>query len=107
MARVKLDAPRVLHRKVARLPEVRASVRKSTEGLASLARLFAAAHGISAARITVTSGKVDSFVNFIDDDTGKNEPAAAAIEFGGTFKNGRHQKGLHILGNAVKSARRL
>ena len=100
MAKVTLDPPKALNKKSARLPEVRAEVRAAAQRLAEKAQVNAAGHGSLPEHISVTSGKVDSFVNMEHDD-------AAAIEFGGTYKNGRVQKGLHILSRAVKESAQL
>ena len=104
MAKVRLRPKRVFNRDVARKPGVRASVLANAEEVAMNARMIAAPHGSLSSRISVEQGDVDAYVVMTDDDTGKNEPAAAAIEFGGTFKDGHTQEGLHILGRATGMA---
>ncbi|WP_279586373.1 DUF5403 family protein [Cumulibacter soli] len=101
---MRLRPKRAFNRSVARNPKVKAAVRENTETIAANARVFAAPHGTLASRISTEYGDVDGYVVMSDNGKKKNEPAAAAIEFGGTFKNGRTQKGLRVLGRAVDTA---
>lgn len=104
MARVKLLPAKAFNRAVVREGRGLRATAPAAEKIATLARMHAAPHGTLASRINVEHGDVDSFVVMSDAGKGKNEPAAAAIEFGGQFKDGRIQPGLNILGQAVRSA---
>lgn len=55
-------------------------------------------------KLTKTSGRVDQYVNLVDGDTGKGEPAAAAIEFGHTTPNGTAVEGIHALRRGLSAA---
>lgn len=104
MAKARLTPKRTFNRRLARKVPVRAAVVRNTEEIAANARMLAAPHGTLASRISAEIHDVDGFVVMTDAGKAKNEPAAAAIEFGGTFKNGRQQKGLRILSRAVGGA---
>ena len=91
-----------MNKQVSRMPSVQAAVAANAERLAAQARMLAAPHGSLASRITVErDNPADMAVVLSDNGKGKNEPAAAAIEFGGRFKNGRVQPGLRVLSRAV------
>lgn len=104
MAKVRLTPKRTFNRRLARKAPVRAAIARNTEEIAANARMLAAPHGTLASRISTEIHDVDGVVVMADAGKAKNEPAAAAIEFGGTFKNGRQQKGLRILSRAVGGA---
>lgn len=74
-----------------------------TRGVAA-AKGFLAEHdhpgGVS---IKKSKGKLDRYVVMEDDDSGRGEPAAAAIEYGHTTSEGRPVEGLHILGRTLGS----
>lgn len=83
---------------VAHLPGVIGAVRAEARSGAGRARAKLAAHRAEGhARITVTSGDVDSFVNL--DDT-RGDVAAAAIEYGRSGGQSGAMQGLNILGSA-------
>lgn len=85
---------------VAHLPGVKAAVYEKAQSGAGKAEAVLNAHRYQGhSRITVTRGDVDSFVNL--DDT-RGEHAAAAIEYGRPFVEGRGgpTQGVHALGAA-------
>lgn len=84
MAQVNLLPSKAFNTVVAHLPGVIGSVSaKADEGAARAKAILARHRHAGHAKITVTHGTVDSFVNLVD-ESGPEEggPAAAAIEFG-------------------------
>lgn len=73
-------------------------------------RAYSAASGLLAGhkdkgkvKLKKSSGRVDQYVELVDADTGKGEPAAAAIEFGHTAPDGTPVEGIHVLRRALGS----
>ncbi|OLT27746.1 hypothetical protein BJF83_17315 [Nocardiopsis sp. CNR-923] len=92
---------RSLERTVARLPGMGDAVHEHAEQIGDTARGLLAAHrSTGTARVTVTRGRVDSFVNLED-------PNALSLEFGraaGVSDSGRAygaMEGLYILHRAA------
>lgn len=96
MAQVHID--RNCNDVVAHLAGVKAEVKATAEGGAARAKAILGAHHHSGdAKITLTRGKLDWFVN-LDDTAG--DKAAAAIEFGHVTRGGRSVQGVHAISGA-------
>lgn len=84
----------------AKLPGVRAAVRANTERIAGRARGILAQHRDEGdAEIDTEYGALDGFVVLSDEG---GDQAAAAIEFGGTRRDGTPFAGLYILRRAAR-----
>jgi len=82
----------------AKLPGVRRTLARTAHQGAARAQAILAAHRYQGhARITVTRGELDYFVNL--DDT-RGYPAAAAIEYGRKGGRGGVSSGIHALRSA-------
>lgn len=82
----------------AKLPGVRSTLARTAKGGAARAEAILAAHRYRGhARITVTRGALDYFVNL--DDT-RGQSAAAAIEYGRKGGRGGVSSGIHALRSA-------
>lgn len=96
---VQIISEQYLEKTIARLKDVRAELKAERDSIYGRARANLAPHdNPGGCKVTKTSGAVDYFVNL---DDGDGVPAAAAIEFGWTTKNGKPVEGLHILGRAA------
>lgn len=84
MATVKLLPSKRFNKTIAHLPGVIGAVSTKAEEGAVRAKAVLAGHRHAGhAKITVTHGTVDSFVNLVDESPpSEGGPAAAAIEFG-------------------------
>lgn len=87
---------------VAYLPAVRPALDAAqARGVSAAKGLLAEHDHPGGAKITKSKGKLDRYVIMEDDDSGAGEPAAAAIEYGGTTSEGKPIEGLHILGRTL------
>lgn len=98
---VRLIGQKAMNRVISHIPGVRAAVAAKAAEVAAVAEMRLAAHRHSGrARIDVTHGDVDSFVNFED-------PAVLSIEFGhfvgGKFETDepKYVPGLYIITGAA------
>ncbi len=91
MATVDANANRI----VAKLPAVKKAVRAQADSVAARAKSNLAGHrSTGAAKVTVTQGRVDSFVNLEDD-------AAISIEHGHVADDGTAVQGIYALHRAI------
>lgn len=96
MATVRLDPPKRFHRKVARLPGVKAAVRAQADRIGAKAEAHLASHRRTGnASIEIGQGSVDSTVSLVDS-------AAVSIEFGHwNVWTKTHTEGLYIISDAA------
>lgn len=87
--------------KVAHLAPVRAAVRSEAAEVASKAESLISGDGSTTLGVEVGHGSTDALVSLVDNDTGRGEPAAAAIEYGHTAPNGRWVEGKWYLHRAA------
>lgn len=91
---------RITDEEAAKLPGVQTARRATTERIGARARSILAQHRAEGdAKIEVEHTRVDGFVTLSDEG---GDQAAAAIEFGGTRKDGTPIPGLYILRRAAR-----